>query len=155
MELGPYYDPLGEFEMHTTPYKLTVLVPPRLPLKQSLLNFIRTPSAKRTQDPSGYSPLKELSGLPQKTVVLKSAYFPWQMRCKHVKGNDGFKQGVKGCKEGCYILEKGGDGANWKCAHEDCEGHVYCGDVLQDEEGRCCFGKKGERMVCLTQEDDN
>ena len=87
--------------------------------------------------------------MARKTVVLKSAWFPWQMRCEHVRGSDGAGENVKGCKEGCYVMEKGGEMSKWKCAREDCEGHVYCGNVLTDEKGTSCFGKKGERMVCL------
>lgn len=47
------------------------------------------------------------------------------------------------------MLEKGGEIARWKCTRGDCEGHVYEGRVKEDEEGKVCFGKKGERMVCV------
>jgi hypothetical protein len=71
------------------------------------------------------------------------------MRCEHIHGKDGAGEGVKGCNEGCYVLEKGGEEGYWRCASENCQGHIYCGEVLMDEAGRCCFGKKGEIMVCL------
>lgn len=79
------------------------------------------------------------------------------MRCEHTQGKNGAGKDVKGCDKGCYLLEKGGEVATWKCTRSDCEGHVYSGHVKSDDDGRSCFGKKGERMVCLVGlvEDEN
>jgi hypothetical protein len=85
--------------------------------------------------------------MPTKTVTIKSAWFPADMRCAHVQGLG--NGGKKVCEEWCYFLEKGGENGSWFCRKGDCEGHVYCGRVKEDEEGVSCFGKKGERIVCL------
>ena len=85
---------------------------------------------------------KDIGILATRTITIKSAWFPAEMRCAHVQ------KGLL-CGERCYFLEKGGDVARWKCETEDCEGHVYCGRVMTDDKGRSCFGKKGGRMVCL------
>lgn len=77
-----------------------------------------------------------------KTVTLISAHFPADLRCEHV-------QDEQKCEKGCYVLEKGGKVSRWRCKREDCEGHVYCGRVMKDDEGFACFGKKGARMVCV------
>lgn len=77
-----------------------------------------------------------------KTVKVKSHRFPAALRCKHVQ-ND------KVCEQGCYVLEKGGEVRRFRCRREDCEGHVYCGNVKEDEGEVKCFGKKGSRLVCF------
>jgi hypothetical protein len=82
--------------------------------------------------------------MPTKIVKLKAWQFPVAMRCAHV-------QHGRKCEEGCYVLEKGGDVRRWSCRREDCEGHVYGRDVLMDERGKACFGKKGERLVCAVR----
>jgi hypothetical protein len=87
---------------------------------------------------------KDLTKMPTKAVPLEAWQFPVEMRCAHVELN-------KECKEGCYVLEKGGDVSKWRCKRDDCEGHVYGRNVEKDEEGRSCFGKKGERMVCAVR----
>jgi hypothetical protein len=79
--------------------------------------------------------------------MIKSSWFPADMRCAHVQGLG--NGGSKKCEAGCYFLEKGGKQIRWRCKREDCEGHVYSGRVKQDKEGICCFAKKGERVVCL------
>jgi hypothetical protein len=94
---------------------------------------------------------KDLADMLTKTVTIKSSSFPADMRCAHLQGLG--NGGKKVCDEGCYFVERGGgkhgEEARWHCKREDCEGHVYCGKVKEDEDGVCCFGKKGERMVCL------
>lgn len=158
--MPPYWDPLGEFEPHTTKYKLTVFVPPRPGPRWLPSIFTSTPAtAHPNSTPTSPSPDKhsdlgcllpeDLVYLATKTIVLKSWQFPYQMRCEHTQGKNGGGEGVKGCNNGCYVLEKGEGVAMWKCNRGDCEGHVYGGDVKSDEHGRICFGKKGERIVCL------
>jgi len=157
MPPSPYFDPLCETEPHTTLYTLTVFVPQRPPPNWIPACFTR----KAFKHPNTDSTHKLLSSdkkedltcfeywdldeLPTKTVVIKSAWFPAEMRCAHVQ------QG-KVCEEGCYFLEKGGSVAQWFCKRDDCEGHVYCGTVNEDEQKRSCFGKKGARMVCIKGE---
>jgi hypothetical protein len=150
----PYFDPLGETEPNTTRYTLTVMVPPRPPPRWLPSIFTNKPSTQsRNADAhklptSNSNPnldlfeLKDIDVLATKTVTIKSAWFPAEMRCAHV-------QNAQLCEEGCYFLEKGGDVTRWWCKREDCEGHVYCGRAMMDDEGRSCFGKKGGRMVCL------
>lgn len=156
--LGPYFDPLGETEPHTTKYTLTVLCPPRPPPRWLPAIFTRPGPSKNPNvgtkfviRPSDYNPAnpnydcferRHLAQMKAKTVTITSAWFPADMRCEHV-------QNRHDCEEGCYVLEKGGDVGRWSCKREDCEGHVYCGRVWEDGDGRACFGKKGARMVCI------
>ncbi|KAJ5029126.1 hypothetical protein J3E72DRAFT_19774 [Bipolaris maydis] len=159
MYYDPSIDPLQEYEWNKEPYKLTVLVPPRPPRRWMSLkpststrqNAHDIPELPRSNSHADFSrvSLEDLPGLPRKTVVVKSDGFPWDMRCGHARVANGADMGVRGCKEGCYVLEKGGEVSGWKCASNHCEGHVYCGKVMKDKHGNCCFGKKGERLVCL------
>lgn len=151
-----YFDPEGLTEPHTTPYILTVFVPPRPPPRWLPSVFTRQP-VNPTNTGSNYRiraedtnpnldcfELKHLHSLPTKSVTITSLWFLPEMRCKHLQN------GANTCEEGCYFLEKGGDGlARWKCGRGDCEGHVYCGPVMKDGVGKACFGEKGKRMVCL------
>ena len=78
-------------------------------------------------------------------VQLKAYQFPFDLRCEHV--NEGK---ARTCKQGCYVLEKGGEVSRQRCKRPDCEGHVYCEPVKETEgEKWQCFGKKGKRMVAL------
>lgn len=155
--MGPYFDMLGETEPHTTKYTLTVLCPPRPPPRWLPAIFTRpgpsTPNVGTTYTirPFDYDPanpnydcfdLRHLHDMSSKTVKLISAWFPADMRCDHVYEG-------RSCKEGCYVLEKGGEISRWRCKRDGCEGHVYCGRVLRDANGVSCFGKKGARMVCI------
>lgn len=154
--MSSYFDPLGETEPHTTLYTITVYIPPR-PLPHWLpAIFSRTHNtypntgAAYMIRPDDTNPdldcfeLKHLPDLPTKRIKIKSAWFPPEMRCKHITGS------TKVCEEGCYFLEKGGDRVSRsQCKRSDCEGHVYCNRVKSDDQGRKCFGEKGKRMVCL------
>lgn len=155
--MPPYYDPLDEFEFHTTKYTLTVRCPPRPPPRWLPAIFTRPGPSKPntgttfTIRPSDYNPAnpnydcfewRHLSDMRQKSVVIMSGWFPADLRCDHT--HEGHK-----CEEGCYVLEKGGRASRWRCTREDCEGHVYCGPVLKTSTGTACFGKKGARMVCI------
>jgi hypothetical protein len=156
MALGPYFDPLGETESGTTVYTLTVFIPPRPPPKWLPSIFTRQPSwhpnsgstyklPASTPNPNyNCFELKDLVNMPIKTKKVRSNWFSADMRCAHV-GNGGKKV----CDEGCYFLEKGGKKSRWHCKRADCEGHVYGGRVKEDKEGVSCFGKRGERIVCL------
>jgi hypothetical protein len=150
----PYFDPLGETEPSTTKYILTVKVPPRPPPRWLPSIFTNKPSTNTSNLAAHKLPasdsnpnfdrfeLGDVDVLNTKVIVVKSACFPPEMRCPHV-------QKEYECKEGCYFLEKGGDVKRFRCERADCEGHVYCGRVMKDDAGRSCFGKTGERMVCL------
>lgn len=162
------FDYLGEFGRSDAMYTLTVKEPPRPPSRWLPSIFNNKPSTKKNLVASGHKlsasdnnpnldnfVLDDIKNLPTKVVVIQSALFPWSRRCQHVEEE-------YQCKEGCYFLEKGGDVKRFTCDEEDCEGHVYTGPVLKDVEGKSCFdnetgkgkicfGKKGERMVCVTK----
>jgi hypothetical protein len=155
MALGPYFDPLGETEPENTIYTLTVCCPPRPPPKWLPSFVTRTPvthpntGAAYTIKPDDTNPNldcfeeKHLEDVRTKVIKLKRSLFPLSMRCVHVRDKTT-------CDERCYFLEKGGVVSRWWCSEEKgCEGHVYCGRVKKDGEGNSCFGKKGERMVCI------
>lgn len=153
MNPNSQFDPAGETEPDNTTYTLTVRCPKRPPPKYLPAFLTRTPvnhpgGRAYTIQPDETNPNldcfqeKHLESMPTKTVKIKSAWFPADMRCAHV-------QNARVCEEGCYVLEKGGDIARWKCKREGCEGHVYESRVKRDEDGKVCFGKKGERMVCV------
>jgi hypothetical protein len=152
MALGPYFDPLGETEPHTTLYTLEVYIPARPP--PSWLPDIFTRPAPVRYNPNKLPQedtnpnldcfeSKHLDNIRTKTMTIQSAWFPPEMRCEHVQG------GEKKCDQGCYFLEKGGKVSRWRCERVGCEGHVYCGRVEKDFLGQACFGEKGKRMVCL------
>ena len=151
-----YFDPEGLTEPHTTPYTLTVYIPPRLPPRW--LPSLFTPQhAKPSDKGPSYKILAEdinskldsfelehLRSLPTKSITITSSWFLPELRCKHLQ------TGATVCDQGCYFLEKGGDEmAGWRCNRRDCEGHMYCGQVMKDSAGKVCFGKRGKRMVCI------
>jgi hypothetical protein len=154
-----FSDPFGQYEPQDTLYKLTVYTPPRPPPKYLPAIFTRIPvthpvlGSVYTIKPNNYGSKtpnyedfsqKDLANMLTKTVKVKAWRFPVKMRCAHVQRN-------RTCEEGCYVLEEGGDVKRWSCNREDCEGHVYGRNILTDEEGKSCFGKKGKRMVCVRQ----
>jgi hypothetical protein len=154
MALGPYFDPLGETEPENTIYTLTVCCPPR-PNPKWLPSFVtRTPvtypstGATYTIKPDNTNPnldcfeQKHLEDMPTRVIKLKRSLFPLDVRCAHVRTKTT-------CDKGCYVFEKSGGISRWWCKAKGCEGHVYCGRVKEDEVGSSCFGKKGERMVCV------
>ncbi|PVH92558.1 hypothetical protein DM02DRAFT_619879 [Periconia macrospinosa] len=152
---GPYWDPLGEYETKDTIYTLTVYTPPRppssyipsiftrKPLNISTVHIIRPPEDKPNYD---CFEAKDLPDMKTTTVKIKSCEFDLDMRCDHVLGTG---NNSKVCEQGCYVLEKGGKVSRWLCKRRDCEGHVYTGDVKKNEDEVACFGKKGQRMVCV------
>ncbi|KAF1935446.1 hypothetical protein EJ02DRAFT_127614 [Clathrospora elynae] len=155
MPLHQFFDPLGETEPCTTLYTLTVYKPPHLLASWIPRLVTRTPvthpnsGATYKISPDHLNPdldcleLKHLDDMATKIVTIKSAWFPPDMRCDHVQG------GEKRCDQGCYVREKGGRVNRWTCERRDCDGHVYCGRVKLDNEGKACFGESGKRMVCL------
>ena len=156
MTTGPHHDPLGETESEDTVYALDVRCPPRPPPTWLPSFLTRTPvthantGSVYTIKPDQTNPnldcfeRKHLEDMPTKTVKIKRALFPLELRCEHV----GYKTS---CSRGCYVLENGGGNWRKKCAREDCAGHVYVGRVKEDEQGISCFGKKGRRLVCLEE----
>ncbi|KAF1914538.1 hypothetical protein BDU57DRAFT_454273 [Ampelomyces quisqualis] len=153
MALGAYFDPVGETEPDNTIYTLTVRCPPRPPPKWLPNILTRTPvthpnsgSAYTIKPDETNAKLdcfeeKHLTDLPTKVVKIGTTSFPLEMRCGHLRHSTT-------CTQGCYVLEKGGSISRKKCTRTDCDGHVYCGRVKEDEGGKSCFGKKGERLVC-------
>ncbi|KAF1980528.1 hypothetical protein BU23DRAFT_626071 [Bimuria novae-zelandiae CBS 107.79] len=142
--MGQYWDPAGEYEFHNTVYTLAVYVPPRPPSKY-LPGFL-TPD-RPTPNINEFNKPEDLVCMDTKTTTIKAHRFPVDLRCKHV-------QEKTRCAEGCYVLEKGGKDCKWTCRSVECEGHVYgesqaVGAVKETGEGSACFGKKGERLVCL------
>jgi hypothetical protein len=154
MPVDGHFDPLGECEPENTIYTLTVRCPPR-PSPKWLPSFIARKPVTYSRTYSTYTIIpddtnpdldcyeeKHLNDMPTKVVKIKRALFPLEMRCWHLRY-------VTTCEEGCYVLERGGDIERWRCKRSDCNGHVYCGRVKADGDGKACFGKKGEMMVCL------
>lgn len=154
MALGAYFDPIGEFEPDNTIYTLIVRCPPRPPPKW-LPSFVTRTPFMYPNNGSVYTILpdetntnldcfeeKHLTDLPTKVMKIATTSFPLELRCNHLRHSTT-------CTEGCYFREKGGSIWRKKCSRSDCEGHVYCGRIKEDEEGRACFGKKGERLVCV------
>jgi hypothetical protein len=162
----PYFDPLGEYEHHDNIYTLVVYIPKRIPGRVS--RWIEKHSAPvdySTYDPTIHHRLggnhpdfepheeksyilhrKDLAGMERKVVKLKAYQFPLDFRCLHA-------QLSYECYKGCYILEKEGErnglGPDLKCEREDCNGHRWGGENKIDAEGRGCFGKKGQRLICI------
>ncbi|KAH7401199.1 hypothetical protein BKA66DRAFT_405516 [Pyrenochaeta sp. MPI-SDFR-AT-0127] len=158
MKSRQYFDPVGETEPHTTLYTLAVYTPPRPPSRWLPNIFTRIPVTYPNTGPTFILPpsddpnkpkydgliLQDLRDMSSKFSTIQSAWFPVDMRCEHVRCERKF------CEEGCYLLEKGGNEATrHRCSRSDCEGHAYSGRVKMDDEGKECFGKKGQRMVCL------
>jgi hypothetical protein len=154
MTQGAHFDPLGVTEPENTVYTLTVRCPARPWPKWLPSFFVRTPvtysdtGSVYTIKPDDTNPnldcfeSKHLSDMSTKTTKIKRSLFPLDLRCSHLRFETT-------CTKGCYVLEKGGSIQRKKCKREDCEGHVYVSPVKEDEEGKSCFGKKGERMVCV------
>lgn len=136
----PYFDMLGETEPDTTEYTLKVLLPLRPPHRLLPAIFSRPGGSKPAQTYTDFR-FQHLDGMEEMTVKIKSAYFPAEMRCKHVLK-------VHKCERGCYVLEKGGDHSQYRCRRKDCEGHVY-NDWVREYEGVKCFGPKGKRMASV------
>lgn len=168
-------DPLGEYEDQNSIYTLTAYVPDRIPNRyQQWVEFRSSPLDYSSYDPRWdhmlggnpkfmpYQPPSyvlrstDLKDMKLKVFKVKAYMFPLEMRCSHVCGTLGGPV-VRECREGCYILERegerGGSGPGWRCERKDCEGHRYCGRKRFDENGRWCFGKKGERLVCIQTEE--
>ena len=154
MPPSPYFDPRCETESHTTLYNLTVFIPQR-PAPNWVPSCFTRKTIRHPDTDSTYKLLpsdsnkdlycfehEDLDKLPTKIVIIKSAWFPAEMRCAHVQED-------RVCEQGCYFLEKSKSVVRWFCKRDDCEGHVYCGRVSEDEQKRSCFGKKGARMVCI------
>lgn len=171
--LGVPFDAEGEYEPHDTIYTLTVLVPEKLPSKlrkwlhnqksshidqpncsfnseydhllsknnNNLKSECQSTSSQPPPKPKDILDLTDIIDMRMKIVKLKAYQFPYDFRCRHVE------QEGRECHKGCYILEKG----EWTsgCKANDCEGHRWGGKMKRDERGRWCFGKKGERMVCI------
>jgi hypothetical protein len=147
-----YFDLSGETEPEYTIYELSARVLPRPPSKWMPKIVTRKPVTypeyytipKDNNNPNlDCFELGDVQDITERKVKrIKRALFPLHMRCDHVRYNNA-------CEEGCYILEKGGSFCRTKCKRSDCEGHVYNGRVKEDIEGRSCFGKKRQRLVCL------
>lgn len=150
--MRPQYplDPLGEYEDQTTLYTLRILIPARPPGRFS--RFLHRPppadfSTYMSVDPLSIPPPgglnnTSLSAMKSKTIKLKAWNFPLDFRCSHVEDN-------RSCDRGCYVLERGGEEPDFKCSREDCEGHRWVGGKKKDGKNRICFGKKGDRLVCI------
>ncbi|CBX99609.1 predicted protein [Plenodomus lingam JN3] len=144
-----YFDPVGLTEPNTTPYTLTVYNPPRTSSRW-LPSFLRSRSITSEKSSSAYMTLldetdpnpdcskpEHLRDLPTKTITIKAFLFAPELRCMHLQ------QGATVCNQGCYFRERGGDeSTRWRCERADCEGHMYCGLVLKDDNGKACFGEK-------------
>ncbi|KAI0616656.1 hypothetical protein TUN199_11351 [Pyrenophora tritici-repentis] len=122
MPSSPYFDPLCETEPHTTLYTLTVFVPERPPppwipafFTRKAVRYpkngsmYRIPPSDRNKDLDCFEHW-DLEEVPTETVVIKSAWFPAEMRCAHrreAKWRGGFAKEmiardmfiVEGCKK--------------------------------------------------------
>lgn len=146
------WNPDWEHENRDAIFTLTVYTPPRPPPKYLPAFLTREPlevSHHHVIRPNSLTPdythfeRRDLSDMPIKTVKIKAHRFPAALRCSHLVGS-------MACNNGCYVLEKGGkEVRRFRCGTgEDCDGHVYCGNVKEVGDVKC-FGKKGERMVCI------
>jgi hypothetical protein len=145
-----HFDTLGETEPEKTVYTLTIRCPARPPRKR-LPSFVTRPPVIHSKyylklDDTNKNfdcyERKHVDDMSTREVKVKEAAFPLEMRCDHVRQDTE-------CGMGCYVLEKCGSIWRKECKRSDCEGHVYCGPVKVDEEGKSCFGKKGRRIVCM------
>ncbi|KAF2740738.1 hypothetical protein EJ04DRAFT_548267 [Polyplosphaeria fusca] len=153
-KLGLYFDLLDEYEPGDTLYTINVLCPPKPASRLSKLFAIpKSPTSPVSPSPALLSPCStiaktplywpDVKGMKLKEIKLKAYNFPHELRCEHLDGE-------KTCKNaGCYVLERSGTG--WKCANSRCEGHIYSGFVRRKEDGVACFGRKGERIVCIEE----
>jgi hypothetical protein len=148
MKVGAYFDPLNEMELGNTVHTLTVRCPRQSSRwhPSSVARVLKHRSAYTTiSDETNHDSKFERADLDYmrtKTFKIKSDIFPVSMRCEHV-------QATSRCAEACYALVKGQKGAR-KCSRSDCKGHVYCGAVNEDEEIKMCFGRKGKRLVRIS-----
>ncbi|KAH6863840.1 hypothetical protein B0T12DRAFT_325106, partial [Alternaria alternata] len=88
----PYFDPLGETEPNNTRYTLTVVVPPRPPPHWLPSIFKNKPSTHSSNAGAHKLPVsnnnpnldlfefKDIGILATKTITIKSAWFPAEMR---------------------------------------------------------------------------
>lgn len=130
MGLGTYdVDPFDEFDTYTTEYTLKVYKLPRPSSRSSKYEDF----TKGDLDPTEMT-----------TVKILSRDFPAEMRCSHIRK-------ALTCDEGCYVLEKGGGRLDRTCSRKGCQGHAYCGNVAMNNDSVACFGKKGQRMVCIDE----
>jgi hypothetical protein len=156
MTLGSYFDPEGVTESHTTVYTLTVFTPSRPQPKWLHQLFTRQPSWHPKSGSTSKLPASapnpkhdcsKLKDMPTKIIRIKSCWFPADLRCEHVQGLGNGNS--KKCEAGCYFFEEGGKQIERRCKSENCNGHVYSGRVKKDKNGKSCFGKKRNRIVCL------
>ncbi|KAF2120286.1 hypothetical protein BDV96DRAFT_642125 [Lophiotrema nucula] len=135
-KLGLYHDILGEYEDHDTVYTLLVRYAQKPP---HLNRLFALPGSPMSQERS--ATLYDIPAMKVKKMKFKAYQFPYELRCKHVQDDE------KECKSGiCYVLDYG---TGMACRAKECEGHGYAGLVKRSEEGVECFGKKGERIVCI------
>ncbi|KAF2652943.1 hypothetical protein K491DRAFT_780721 [Lophiostoma macrostomum CBS 122681] len=156
-------------------YTLTVYVPDKIPSPISI--WWDRKSHPVDYSPSNYNPERDFkigNGNPKyflpsttrtcdldrdnipdmktKEVRIKGSQFPSEFRCSHVL------KGAYKCASGCYVLEKGDESLR-KCGTEEgnvenpaCEGHRWVTYMKMNEDGWLCFGKKGERLICIEEE---
>lgn len=164
MAVDGYSNPLGEWEPGTTTYTLVTLTPSD-PSRWLLSKVFSVSTRSRSEQLARSEGLKirdtpakqrthgfnkeDLDYMRTSSIKLTSDRFPLEMRCEHVEGKDGAGKKGKGCRHGCYLLEKGGKENTWTCTSEHCEGHAYSGDVVAYKGSVKCFGHKGKRMVLL------
>jgi len=96
--------------------------------------------------------IADLDSLEIREVEIKGRHHPVELKCRHLP----LGMSKPTCTEGCYLMERGTNPVTNTCGDEDCQGHIYQGEVLQHmSEDRTitkpvkCFGKKGARMVCM------
>jgi hypothetical protein len=96
--------------------------------------------------------IADLDSLEIREMKIKGRHHPVELKCRHLP----LGMSKPTCTEGCYLMERGTNPVINTCGNEDCQGHIYQGEVLQYmSEVRTitkpvkCFGKKGARMVCM------
>ncbi|KAF1995599.1 hypothetical protein P154DRAFT_340131 [Amniculicola lignicola CBS 123094] len=161
------FDPSGQFQLHTDQYTIVVLTTEKPPSRLS--KFLHLPSSRNKDkakdgDPASASPSgamklsgpSDLEGLKQKTVKLQAGQFPFDSRCVHLttmrtEANKYWGSDMECLRGTCYLAERGASGeGSWTCSREGCESHTYPREYIQEsEDGKACFGRKGERIVCL------
>lgn len=154
MGIPPYFDPEGEYEPSTTIYTLAAYCPERPPtgLKKLFADKRKNCSHRADMPLHNHNPdldnftEKDLARMQIKDIKIKTVQFPVSMRCEHLP-ND-----TNTCREGCYVLEKKGGPSRYRCARNDCQGHVYSGAVKREKDNVECFGNKGERLVLLDRQ---
>ncbi|KAF2266477.1 hypothetical protein CC78DRAFT_578178 [Lojkania enalia] len=153
--IGQYWDLYDEYEDHTATYTITVLCPPRPSCLSRLFALPTSPltafhnasssptsSSATTSHPASAS-TTDLAGYRPKILKLKAGQFFYELRCSHLRDS-------RTCASGrCYVMERGGEGVRWWCKEGECEGHKHMEFVKRGEDGGACFGRKGERVVCI------